>query len=226
VGSAASASKLLKSPTLDKPHLVLIAPKEVEDFVAEASLCRQEWPECRIVALYDCLDPDETERMLCSSANGCVHTSVSENGLLRFLDLVLKEENEVVLLLRPRRDAEPKQETFKSIADAPGGGGDQTIRAPLSHPINGTLIDSSTAPSIAPDHPGKNQKAKLSERELKVLEGIVRGLQNKMIAREYGIAEATVKVHMKAILRKIQVANRTQAAVWAMENNVTQVEKL
>jgi two-component system nitrate/nitrite response regulator NarL len=47
-----------------------------------------------------------------------------------------------------------------------------------------------------------------------------------MIARKCGITEATVKVHMKSILRKIQVANRTQAAVWAMENNcISHVEK-
>ena len=41
---------------------------------------------------------------------------------------------------------------------------------------------------------------------------------NKMIARTLDIAEATVKVHMKSILRKIRVANRTQGAIWALEN--------
>ena len=38
-----------------------------------------------------------------------------------------------------------------------------------------------------------------------------------MIARTCGVADATIKVHMKSILRKIRVANRTQAAVWALE---------
>jgi two-component system nitrate/nitrite response regulator NarL len=37
-----------------------------------------------------------------------------------------------------------------------------------------------------------------------------------MIARMHSITEATVKLHMKAILRKIRVANRTQAAIWAV----------
>src|SRR5262249_11218765 len=41
---------------------------------------------------------------------------------------------------------------------------------------------------------------------------------NKCIARKSDIAEATVKVHIKAILRKIKVNNRTQAAIWAMNN--------
>jgi Bacterial regulatory proteins, luxR family len=41
-----------------------------------------------------------------------------------------------------------------------------------------------------------------------------------MIARKIQIAEATVKVHLKAILRKIRVRNRTQAAIWAMNNGL------
>jgi two-component system nitrate/nitrite response regulator NarL len=47
---------------------------------------------------------------------------------------------------------------------------------------------------------------------------LVKGLSNKIIARKLDIAEATVKVHMKSVLRKIRVANRTQAAIWALEN--------
>ena len=58
----------------------------------------------------------------------------------------------------------------------------------------------------------------LSEREEQVLRDLVRGLPNKMIARKRDMAEATVKVHMKSILRKLRVANRTQGAIWAVEN--------
>jgi hypothetical protein len=39
-----------------------------------------------------------------------------------------------------------------------------------------------------------------------------------VIARACDVTEATVKIHMKSMLRKIQVANRTQATVWALEN--------
>jgi two-component system nitrate/nitrite response regulator NarL len=39
-----------------------------------------------------------------------------------------------------------------------------------------------------------------------------------MIARMHSVMEATVKVHMKSILRKIRVANRTQAAIWTLKN--------
>jgi two-component system nitrate/nitrite response regulator NarL len=41
------------------------------------------------------------------------------------------------------------------------------------------------------------------------------GEPNKIIARKLHVTEATVKVHVKAVLRKIGVANRTQAAMWA-----------
>ncbi len=54
----------------------------------------------------------------------------------------------------------------------------------------------------------------LSGRETEILHCLVEGDSNKSIARKLGIAEATVKVHIKAILRKLQVLNRTQAAVW------------
>ena len=49
------------------------------------------------------------------------------------------------------------------------------------------------------------------------------GESNKVIARKLEIAEATVKVHVKAILRKVRVRNRTQAAMWAMQNAVTRI---
>jgi two-component system nitrate/nitrite response regulator NarL len=46
----------------------------------------------------------------------------------------------------------------------------------------------------------------------------MQGAPNKVIARKLEVAEATVKVHIKAILRKIRVANRTQAAMWAVNH--------
>jgi two-component system, NarL family, nitrate/nitrite response regulator NarL len=56
----------------------------------------------------------------------------------------------------------------------------------------------------------------LSNREQLIAGYLARGSSNKIIARELNIAEATVKAHVKALLRKIGAANRTQAAVWAM----------
>jgi two-component system nitrate/nitrite response regulator NarL len=52
------------------------------------------------------------------------------------------------------------------------------------------------------------------------------GTPNKLTARKLHVAEATVKVHVKAILRKIGVANRTQATMWAMEHRPATGEAL
>ena len=58
----------------------------------------------------------------------------------------------------------------------------------------------------------------LSPQEKVILRCIIEGDSNKSIARKIDITEATVKVHVKAILRKIGVQNRTQAAVWGINN--------
>ena len=55
----------------------------------------------------------------------------------------------------------------------------------------------------------------LSPRERDILRGIARGASNKEIARELGIAETTVKIHVQHVLRKLGVSSRVQAAVVA-----------
>jgi DNA-binding NarL/FixJ family response regulator len=60
----------------------------------------------------------------------------------------------------------------------------------------------------------------LSPREKSILHCLIEGDSNKCIARKIDIAEATVKVHVNAILRKIRVQNRTQAAIWGMNNGL------
>lgn len=62
--------------------------------------------------------------------------------------------------------------------------------------------------------------ANLSEREQDVLFGLKEGHPNKIIARQLDVSEATVKVHVKSILRKLNLANRTQAAIWATSNGM------
>jgi two-component system, NarL family, nitrate/nitrite response regulator NarL len=55
--------------------------------------------------------------------------------------------------------------------------------------------------------------AHLSAREGEILSFLIMGCPNKVISRRLAISEATVKVHVKAILRKLRVQNRTQAAI-------------
>jgi two-component system nitrate/nitrite response regulator NarL len=58
---------------------------------------------------------------------------------------------------------------------------------------------------------------KLTPRELQVLKGLTEGKANKQIARDLEISEATIKLHMKTLYRKLEAANRTQAALIARE---------
>ena len=65
-----------------------------------------------------------------------------------------------------------------------------------------------------------NGSGGLSGRETEILSCLVNGASNKEIANQLDITEGTVKVHLKGILKKIRVHNRTQAAIWAIQNGV------
>ncbi len=65
--------------------------------------------------------------------------------------------------------------------------------------------------------------AGLSDREVEILRCLTLGLANKVVSRRLNISEATVKVHVKAILRKLRVANRTQAAIWAIKHGFERI---
>jgi len=68
--------------------------------------------------------------------------------------------------------------------------------------------------------PAEQAMASLSPRELDVLRGIARGASNKEIAREHGIVETTVKIHVQHVLRKLGVSSRVHAAVIATEQGL------
>jgi two-component system, NarL family, nitrate/nitrite response regulator NarL len=72
------------------------------------------------------------------------------------------------------------------------------------------------APSLCSE--ARSDGNRLSPREREVLAHLLEGHANKVIAWHLGMSTATVKVHLKNVLRKIKVDNRTQAAIWAMHN--------
>jgi DNA-binding NarL/FixJ family response regulator len=74
------------------------------------------------------------------------------------------------------------------------------------------LAGDSAARGVADPSAGLPQ---LTPTQKKVLEGVHLGLLNKQIAYNLGIAEATVKAHMTALMRKLKVTNRTQVAIVA-----------
>lgn len=76
-----------------------------------------------------------------------------------------------------------------------------------THTLSGTQAPANDAGGVAGVH--------LTPTQLKVLRGVHSGQLNKQIAWELGIAEATVKAHMTALMRKLNVRNRTQVAIAA-----------
>ncbi len=60
----------------------------------------------------------------------------------------------------------------------------------------------------------------LTERECNVLKGISSGQSNKVIARNLGISDGTVKVHVKHVLKKLHFRSRVEAAIWVKENDI------
>jgi len=82
------------------------------------------------------------------------------------------------------------------------------------------------SPATSPSRTAKTSTANelamasLSPRELDILRGIARGASNKEIAREHGIVETTVKIHVQHVLRKLGVNSRVSAAVMATEQGL------
>lgn len=93
---------------------------------------------------------------------------------------------------------------------------DELIRAIRAVYAGGTYLP----PTVAAALEASVLPAGLSAREIEVLELIVKGQGNKQIAYELGIAEHTVKNHVKNILNKLGADDRTQAATAAIQRGI------
>ncbi len=89
-------------------------------------------------------------------------------------------------------------------------------RSTVSPEMTGKLVSALQGGS-EPADPKAAALASLSPREREILGHIARGASNKEIARALSIAETTVKIHVQHILRKLGLASRVQAAVFATE---------
>jgi two-component system nitrate/nitrite response regulator NarL len=81
----------------------------------------------------------------------------------------------------------------------------------------------STLRSTQTERPGRAGKVGdvwLTDREIEILRGLALGHTNKRIANSLNLTEATVKVNLKSVLRKLGLTNRTQVAIWAVQHNV------
>ncbi len=102
------------------------------------------------------------------------------------------------------KDMEP-EDLMRQLADAARG--KITISERLTQLLVASLREKSRPASLA--------EAGLTDQEKNILEHLVEGKSNKLIARDMGITEGTVKVHVKHLLKKLNLRSRVEAAVWA-----------
>ncbi|MEW6613667.1 MAG: two-component system response regulator NarL [Pseudomonadota bacterium] len=105
------------------------------------------------------------------------------------------------------KDADP-QELLSGLHAAAQG------RVAVSSLLTGILAQALRGDAL----PRTPAEAGLTAQERAILEHVADGQSNKVIARELGISEGTVKVHVKHLLKKLRLRSRVEAAVWAVEH--------
>lgn len=229
------------------PKLVILGEQSIDDAVLQSADVRKMWPDSKIVLLFEYATSEDFQKLLASEIDGCVPLFVSPDTLIRTLDVVMSGDGRVLIVSATQRSSiqpaipgdQHRTETKESGSTAISV---EIVPVPLAVIEIPSVPTVPSVPSVAINVNGSNgtggngaihlhtakvdaigtapsrRLPRLSERETQILDGLVKGHANKVIARTYDITEATVKVHMKSILRKIQVANRTQAAIWALEH--------
>ncbi|HTP07416.1 MAG TPA: protein kinase [Anaerolineae bacterium] len=104
----------------------------------------------------------------------------------------------------------PPHDLVQAVREAHQG------KAQLHPDVARKLMSAVAAPPAAPPSPEPD----LTERELEVLRLIAQGLSNQQIAQQLTISEKTVKTHVSNILGKLQVDDRTQAAIYALKKGL------
>lgn len=180
-------------PQTVAPNLILLlADDDPAALPAQVQRAREDHASARIVVIGDSDAPEVVWPLLVAGADGYLLRKITPEALSASLDAVMLGAT----VVQSRKGAFP-------LFGADHTGFDKRVVAAEPPKLNaGAAYD------------------KLSNRETEILLCLTRGESNKIIARKCEITEATVKVHLKAILRKIRVCNRTQAAVWAHNNYV------
>lgn len=181
-------SKLHPNPSL---FLIFHTGNEFGLVVEQIKRFKGSYSNAQIAIVADCYRPDELVSAFRAGATGYFVEGITCDVFVRSLELLMMGETVLPT-------------TFLSYVLGPEDDGlaEDTHCEDENEQI---LVADDIAPQLSP-------------RERLILRCLTEGDSNKTIARKIDIAEATVKVHIKAILRKIRVRNRTQAAIWGMNN--------
>jgi two-component system nitrate/nitrite response regulator NarL len=182
------------------------APSD-EDF-SELRRFKLEHEHVKIVVLSDPCGPRHLLMAISAGADGYLSKQISRDALLKSLDLALIGETVI------------PSSCLRMIIGNCESAVQEIAAAPVAPYLNDRINTESK-------HCEKNFERlhRLSSKEQLILRCLTQGASNKSIARELNMAEATVKVHIKGILRKIRVSNRTQAAVWALNHEPGALEE-
>ena len=225
VGGLSSIADIASSPaTAEDPDVVIVGAQPTGESAKSAEIIRSRWRASKIVLLYDDLSYADFHNLPWSPVDGCIPLSVSSASLISMLDLIVTRNMRIVVL--SGTNAAPRLPQV-----VPRRGDHETSR-----PVSNTHLGAAVVPEASsvrwdvdthkcgPEcstplkHGPESNTPKLSEREIQVLAGLVAGHANRGIALGCNITEASVKVIMKSVLRKIRVGNRTQAAIWALQH--------
>ena len=123
---------------------------------------------------------------------------------------VIAPEGDKVLASASTLDTDLRKSATGNI-DAAAAVGKMVVSEKITHILAGAIRKG--------DNNRTSMLAKLTSREHDILKQISKGLSNKLIARELGISDGTVKVHVKHILKKLELRSRVEAAVWMINQN-------
>lgn len=201
IDSVADAEKALH--LADAPRLVILGPRPADEIASAAVSIRRLWRDAKIVLLSDQASSADYSKLLASEIDGCIPLFASPDDLADALNGVLLAGDFRVLIFKTDKCSSTpgRQEKGDALGLIP--------TAPMQSDVVKTgSVDRTSSVTISHG---------LSPREEDILTGLTRGLSNKLMARTCGVAEATIKVHMKSVLRKLRLSNRTQAAIWAID---------
>lgn len=222
VASASRRADLAQvSVSPDHPILLIIDASDAQDHVvSQIKLFRTHYPHGRVTVLADRYHRGDVISAYRAGANSCLTKEMSCGAFLKTLELVMLGETilppELLPFIRNGHEHHEPARCAINAVDVP------PLQAAADAPSLRETDDDLPPPgggTDAPRPPDIDAVPRLSTREKCILRCIAEGCSNKSIARRLDISEATVKVHVKAILRKIRVSNRTQAAIWAVNNS-------
>jgi len=197
----------------EQPKLVMLGTLPAGRLADTTSSIRRCWQDAKIIVLFDNTSPEDLQQLLASDVDVCIPMDASPRALINTLQLIVCEPLRVVVVGATEITYGLSKQTLKN-REALAAEIASSLQAPSAIAMP-CAVGSEAKDAVDGADPDYRLYA-LSEREEQILKALVHGYSNKMIARMHSVTEATVKTHMKTILRKIRVANRTQAAIWAL----------